>query len=190
MTEKDIELNKDFSQKGVDMAYINAYNLETGILTGEVRNHINREETIEIMKTLRYIAQTIAKSFQENSISPDSGQAGMMFQYFFDRAVEIFYKHYNDIETESVSFNVQEIFEYYEPDVPYNIQQVLTNRTSQIAILNTKLWRYMEKTGVFETPFDMWFSNFLTVAFTIGFMFAAEIDFDDDSELNAFLYQD
>ena len=45
----------------------------------------------------------------------------------------------------------------------------------------------MEGTGVFDTPFNVWFSNFLSVATTIGLRFAQEIDFDDESELNAFL---
>ena len=45
----------------------------------------------------------------------------------------------------------------------------------------------MEGTGVFNTPFNVWFSNFLSVATIIGLRFAQEIDFDDESELNAFL---
>ena len=45
----------------------------------------------------------------------------------------------------------------------------------------------MEKTGVFATPFNVWFSNYLTVATTIGLKFAQEIDFGDESELNTFL---
>ncbi len=45
----------------------------------------------------------------------------------------------------------------------------------------------MESSGVFDTPFNVWFSNFLSVATTIGLKFAQEIDFDDESELNASL---
>lgn len=48
-------------------------------------------------------------------------------------------------------------------------------------------WSFMEDTGVFDSPFHVWFSNFLSVATTIGLRFAQEIDFNDESEFNAFL---
>lgn len=114
----------------------------------------------------------------------------MIFQFFFDRAVEIFFKQFNGIETDSVTFNVQDAFDYYEPDLPYNVQQILSNRVGNIAALTSKLWRVMENSGVFDTPFNVWFSNYLSVATTLGLRFAQEIDFDDESELNAFLNLD
>lgn len=187
MTEKEIEINKAFIQKGIDMSLINATNLETGFISGQVCNQLDNQKLIEIATSLRSITQTIAKLFEERNTIPNQVQSGLIFQYFFDRAVEIFYKQFNGIETDSVSFNVQDAFDYYEPDLPYNIQQILTNRVSSIAVLASKLWSFMENTGVFDTPFNVWFSNYLTVATTIGLHFAQEIDFDDESELNTFL---
>lgn len=187
MTEKEIEINKAFIQKGIDMSLINAENLETGFISGQVCNILDKQELIEIATALRSITQTIAKLFEERNTIPNQVQSGLIFQYFFDRAVEIFYKQFNGIETDSVSFNVQEVFDYYEPDLPYNIQQILTNRVGCIVVLTSKLWSFMERTGVFDTPFNVWFSNYLSVATTIGLRFAQEIDFNDESELNAFL---
>ncbi len=187
MTKKEIEINKAFIKKGIDLALISTENLETGFISGQVRNQLNNHEMLESATTLRSITQTIAKLFEERNTIPNQVQSGLIFQYFFDKSVEIFYKQFNGIETDSVSFNIQEVFEYYEPDLPYNVQQILTNRVENMAFLNLKLWNFMESTGVFDTPFNVWFSNFLSVATTIGLKFAQEIDFDDESELNAFL---
>ena len=187
MTEKEIEINKAFIKKGIDLALISAENPETGFISGQVCNQLDNQEMIEIATTLRSITQTIAKLFEERNTIPNQVQSGLIFQYFFDKSVEIFYKQFNGIETDSVSFNIQDVFEYYEPDLPYNVQQILTNRVENIAVLTSKLWNFMESSGVFDTPFNVWFSNFLSVATTIGLKFAQEIDFDDESELNASL---
>ena len=185
--EKEIGINKAFIKKGVDMSLVSAENLETGFITGQVCNHLDNQEMIEIATALRSITQTIAKILEERNTIPNQVQSGLIFQYFFDRSVEIFYKQFNGIETDSVSFNIQEVFEYYEPDLPYNVQQILTNRVDNIVVLTSKLWNFMEGTRVFNTPFNVWFSNFLSVATIIGLRFAQEINFDDESELNAFL---
>lgn len=186
MAENEIEINQAFIRKGIDMSMVSAENMETGFISGHVCNHLDKQEMIEIATALRSITLTIGKLLEERNIIPNQFQSGLIFQFFFDRAVEIFYKQLNGIETDSVSFNIQDVFDYYEPDVPYNIQQILTNRVGNIAALTSYLWSFMEKTGVFATPFNVWFSNYLTVATTIGLKFAQEIDFDDESELNAF----
>lgn len=187
MTEKEIEINQAFIKKGIDMSMVSAENLETGFISGQICNHIDNKEVIEIATALRSITQTIGKLFEDRNTIPTQIQSGLIFQFFFDRAVEIFYKQFNGIETDSVSFNIQDVFDYYEPDVPYNVQQILTNRVGNIAALTSKLWSFMEDTGVFDSPFHVWFSNFLSVATTIGLRFAQEIDFNDESEFNAFL---
>ena len=115
MTEKEIEINKAFIQKGIDMSLINATNPETGFISGQVCNQLDNQKLIEIATSLRSITQTIAKLFEERNTIPNQIQSGLIFQYFFDRAVEIFYKQFNGIETDSVSFNVQDAFDYYEP---------------------------------------------------------------------------
>lgn len=187
MTEKEFEINQAFIKKGIDLSIISAENLETGFISGQVCNHLDNQEIIEIATALRSITQTIGKLFEDRNTIPNQVQSGLIFQFFFDRAVEIFYKQFNGIETDSVSFNIQDVFDYYEPDVPYNVQQILTNRVGNIAALTSKLWSFMEDTGVFDSPFNVWFSNFLSVATTIGLRFAQEIDFNDESEFNAFL---
>ncbi|MDE5837769.1 MAG: hypothetical protein K2H39_01820 [Paramuribaculum sp.] len=187
MTEKEIEVNKAFIKKGIDLSLISAENPETGFISGQVCNQLDNQVMIEIATVLRSITRTIAKSLEEHNTIPNKVQSGLIFQYFFDRAVEIFYKRFNGIETDSVSFDIQEVFDYYEPDLPYNVQQILTNRVNNIVALTSDLWSFMGNAGIFETPFNEWFSNFLSVATTIGLRFAQEIDFNDESELNAFL---
>ena len=66
-----------------------------------------------IATALRSITQTIGKLFEERNTIPNKVQSGLIFQFFFDRAVEIFFKQFNGIETDSVTFNVQDAFDYY-----------------------------------------------------------------------------
>lgn len=187
MIEKEMEINNAFMQKGIELALVSADNLDTGFISSLTLNQMDRKDLIGLAETLRYIALSTAKILEKQSPNFTITQAGMIFQYFFDRTVEVFYKQYNGIDTDSVMFNVQEAFDYYEPDVPYNVQQILTNRVGNIAVLTSKLWEFMEETGVFKTPFSIWFSNFLSIATTLGIKFAQEIDFNDESELNSFL---
>ena len=102
MTEKEIEINKAFIKKGIDMSFVSAENLETGFVSGQVRNQLDNQEVIEIATALRSITQTIAKLFEERNTIPNQVQSGLIFQYFFDRSIEIFYKQFNGIETDSV----------------------------------------------------------------------------------------
>ena len=190
MTENEIEINQAFIKKGIEMSLINADNMETGFISGQVCNRLDNKKMIEIVAALRSITQSIGELFEERNTIPNQVQSGLIFQFFFDRAVEIFFKQFNGIETDSVTFNVQDTFDYYEPDLPYNVQQILSNRVGNIAALTSKLWRVMENSGVFDTPFNVWFSNYLSVTTTLGLRFAQEIDFDDEGELNAFLNLD
>lgn len=144
MIEKEIEINRAFIKKGVEMSLINAKNFDTGFISGQVCNRLDNLEMIEIAAALSSITQAIAHLLEERNAIPNQVQSGMIFQFSFDRAVEIFYKQLNGIETDSVTFNIQEALEYYEPDLPYNVQQILTNRVGNIAILTSKLWNYME----------------------------------------------
>ena len=65
MTEKEIEINKAFIKKGIDLALISAENPETGFISGQVCNQLDNQEMIEIATTLRSITQTIAKLFDK-----------------------------------------------------------------------------------------------------------------------------
>ena len=55
MTEKEIEINKAFIKKGIDMSFVSAENLETGFVSGQVRNQLDNQEVIEIATALRSI---------------------------------------------------------------------------------------------------------------------------------------
>ena len=190
MEEQDFKDYMDFMQYGVQLAQFSPYNLETGFITGQVCNEIGREEILEKAQTLRFICNETAKQIEKASEIFNQAQAGLIFQYFFDRSVEIFYKKYNDLPFDDVNFNINEVFEYYEPDLPYNVQQILTNRVGNIAVLTSKVWKYMEENLIFEKPIRQWFANYLYLAVSLGLAFAREIDFDDESELNRFLNPD
>lgn len=188
LTPKQLaEKVRDFLIKGAKSAYISEGNSDSGFLTNEKINFLPKEDLLELANSLRFLCIETAKNLDRNNVRFNQHEYSQIFQYFFDRALELFYKKLNGIDTDDVVFNIQEVFDYYEPDVPYNVQQIMTNRVKNIAMLTTKLWRYMTVSKFLDLPFKEWFSNYLILATTLGIAFGQEIDFDDESELNNFL---
>ena len=99
MTENEIEINKAFIKKGIDMSLIGAENLDTGFISDQICNQLDNQELIEIATALRSITQTIAKLLEERNAIPNQVQSGLIFQYFFDRAVAVSYTHLRAHET-------------------------------------------------------------------------------------------
>ena len=188
LTPKQLaEKVREFLTQGVRLAYVSEGNLDSGFLTNEKINFLPKEDLLELANSLRFLCIETAKNLDRNNVRFNQHEYSLIFQYFFDRALELFYKTLNGIDTDDVVFNIQEVFDYYEPDVPYNVQQIITNRVKNIAMLTSKLWRYMNVSKFLDLPFKEWFSNYLILATTLGIAFGQEIDFDDESELNNFL---
>ena len=61
MTENEIEINQAFIKKGIEMSLINADNMETGFISGQVCNRLDNKKMIEIVAALRSITQSIGQ---------------------------------------------------------------------------------------------------------------------------------
>ena len=188
MTESKKEtLAIDLIEKGLDLAEENIKNIKTGFLTFKVENNFTEEEESYIIEKLRECSIYFAEIVEKNEIEQEFHKLGLIFNYFFDKTVEIFYKQYNGIDLNTVNFDLYEIFEQYEVDVPLNIQRILHNQLLKIVGLTRSLWDYMEESGYFEMKYSEWLSMFLYTACIIGLNFVQNLDFNNDSEISVFL---
>ena len=70
MTENEVEINKAFIKKGIDMSLISAENMDTGFISDQICNQLDNQELIETATALRSITQTIAKLLEERNTIP------------------------------------------------------------------------------------------------------------------------
>lgn len=152
-SEKE-KLANDLINKGLDLAEENIKNIKTGFLTFKVENDFTEEEKSYIIKKLGECSISFAEIVEKNEIEPEYHKIGLIFNYFLDKTVEIFYKQYSGIDLNTVNFELLEIFDEYEVDVPFNIQRILHNRLLKIVNITKSLWDYMEDQDIliWNTP--------------------------------------
>lgn len=185
-------MNKQEIAKGLSpfvmMAFVDSQNPETGFLTRQRINELTKEqiigfsmETEKIINQLSYQLEQVA----DGSI-PTDFECGTLFQYVFDKVTEALYKLLMGDEVDT-QFNLQEAFDYYEPDLPEYIQLKLTNVVGKIAIININILHYLDENNVKTSNLDKWLPTYLMVAVIIAIQFAQEINPNDDSEMQAYL---
>ncbi len=189
MTHQDIA--KEIILYGVNTACFSVENIEIGFLTRQIQNALSQDEIIKTSTAteniLRELVRQIAQALDGNKLTDE--ECGTLFQYVIDKVVEVTYKVIAGQEIDT-TFNVKEAFEYHEPDLPYHIQLKLTNCVGKMAIVSTKTLNHIDQSGYRAMGLEVWFLPYLLLASSIGMMFAQEIDFDDDSEMQHFLHEE
>jgi hypothetical protein len=166
---------------GVQKAYLSAENMTTGVLTQNVLNPLSEEKITELSLETEYRLRALIAQYShaiEGDVSSDQ-ECGLLFQYVFDRVVEVTYKTIIGKEIDT-KFLLIEPFESYEIDLPYYIQQKLTNQVGRLACLCGSIIEYMDKNGFREENLGTWMLPFLMVPTYIAIRFAQEMDFDRD----------
>ena len=185
-------MNKQEIAKGLSsfimIAFVDSRNLETGFLTRHRINELTKEQIIgfsmETEKIINKLSQQLEQVVDGNI--PTDFECGTLFQYVFDKVTEALYKLLMGDEVDT-QFNLQEAFDYHEPDLPEYIQLKLTNVVGKIGIINTKILHYLDENNARTSNLDEWLPAYLMVAVIIAIQFAQEIDPDDDSEMQAYL---
>jgi hypothetical protein len=186
---QNIDINRDIVSFGINKAVFHVENLEAGFLTRICKNNFSKEQILQFEYELSHITNEMANQIIKAKLELSETQYGLLFQYIFDKSVEVCYKMINDLDI-NTQFHVTEPFDYYEPDLPYNIQQMMTNRVPNIVLISSALRQYIKENGYLEQPLTAWVPSYLMSAACIGMMFAQEIDFNDETELNDFLYSE
>lgn len=173
---------------GVQKAYLSAEDMTTGVLTQNVLNPLSEEKISELSLETENILRALIAQYShaiEGDASSDQ-ECGLLFQYVFDRVVEVTYKTIIGKEIDT-KFLLIEPFEGYEIDLPFYIQQKLTNQVGRLACLCGSIIEYMDKNGFREENLGTWMLPFLMVPTYIAIRFAQEMDLNDDLELQAYI---
>ena len=182
------EIAKDILTLGLTKANCSVENVETGILTKEIINPLEKQQVTDISLETECILRSMIEQIDEGmgGDCPPDEEIGFLFQYVFDKVTEVTYKTIvgEEVDTE---FNVKEAFENHEPDLPYYIQQKLTNKVAKLACLCGLLIQYMDEKEYRENELMVWMLPFLMVSSTVAIQFAQEMDLDSGIELQNYL---
>lgn len=183
------EIQQKIVQYGANLARFDVDNVESGFLTLNRINPLEKGQVLALSQETEMILRQFVNAYEEHTDNKFEGyDAGILFQYTFDKVVEVTYKVITDADIDT-QFIPNEPFEYHEPDLPVYIQQKLTNAVGKIATLCSKVIDYIDKNNFRTDCLNDWLLPLLLVAAYTGIEFAQEIDLDDDNELQEFLGQ-
>lgn len=182
-----IENQKEIVQYGVCISQFNIDNQETGLLTMDRLNELGKGQVLALAQETESILRQFVSAFEEHSTNKFEGyDAGILFQYVFDKVVEVTYKAIIDVELDT-QFIPSEPFEYHEPDLPEYIQLKLTNAVGKVGHIFCRTIDFIDQKGYRTENLKDWLLPVLIVATYVGMEFAQEIDLDDDSEMEEYL---
>lgn len=182
-----IENQKEIVQFGVSISQFNIDNLETGLLTMDRFNELEKGQVLALAQETESILRQFVSAFEKHSTNEFEGyDAGILFQYVFDKVVEVTYKVIIDVEIDT-QFIPSEPFEYHEPDLPEYIQLKLTNAVGKVGHIFCRTIDFIDQKGYRTENLKDWLLPVLIVATYVGMEFAQEINLDDDSEMEAYL---
>lgn len=167
-------------------------NLPCYILTGDIKNFLSEELALDFVQRLQYITTELAKQIDQacNHENPPLRDCSIMFQYIFDRCVEVTYKYIKDYKKIDTRYDIREAFNYYELDIPEYLQLKVTNVVGKIGVLSHYAYNYIVQQGYLEKGMSIWLMPFLYSAASVAFKFTLEMDLDNDSEMQKYLYGD
>lgn len=181
------EIQKEIVQYGVNISYCNIDNLETGLLTMDRFNELEKVQMLALAQETESILRQFVSAFEEHTTNKFEGyDAGILFQYVFDKVVEVTYKVIIDAEIDT-QFIPSEPFEYHEPDLPEYIQLKITYAVGKVGQICCRTIDFIDKNDYRTDNLNDWLLPLLVVATYIGMEFAQEMDLDDDGEMEVYL---
>ena len=171
------EIQQKIVQYGVSLSTISVENIETGFLSMNRINPLENNQVLALSQETEKILIQFVQAFSK--IKFERYDSGNIFQYVFDKVVEVTYKVITDSEIDT-QFIPKEVYEYHEPDLPEYIQLKLTNKVGKLGIIHCRVIDYIEKNEYRTDDLNTWLLPLLLIATFIGIEFAQEMDLDDD----------
>ncbi|MBP5560798.1 MAG: hypothetical protein J6X70_03225 [Muribaculaceae bacterium] len=169
-------------------AFINRKNIETGFLTGHPVNEMSKEQLIRFsMETEKIINKMTLLLKQLAGMNvPTNQECGQLFQYVFEKVTEAAYKLLMG-DCVDTQFNLNEAFDYFEPDVPKHVLQKLTDVVYKTGRIHLNILHYLEENDAKTINLDSWMPPYLMAAVAMAIQFAQEIGTDEeDDDLGSF----
>lgn len=181
------EIKQEIVNYGVSLSVLNANNIKTGLLSMNKINPLEKELLLPLSHDTEEILKEFVDAYEEHTkMRFEKYESGILFQYVFDRAVEVTYKVIMglDIDTQYI---LNEPFDGYNIDIPEYIQLKLTNRVEPISLLYCEIIDYIDKNEYRTEKLSDWLLPVLLVAAIVGIEFAQEMDLDNDDEMQQYL---
>ena len=109
------EIQQKIVQYGVSLSTISAENIETGFLSMNRINPLENNQVLALSQETEKILIQFVQAF--SNIKFERYDSGNIFQYVFDKVIEVTYKVITDSEIDT-QFIPKEVYEYHEPDLP------------------------------------------------------------------------
>lgn len=180
------EVAEDIIRYGQGLAVMGPQNITTGFLTYTILNQMDREDAVVIAQQSEYTVRELVRQITVSEAIPDDYDSRVLFQYVFDKVAEATYKTLVGEEVDTV-LNINEAFEYHEPDLPYYMQQKITDKVPLIISVADKVLQHIEDCEYRTEDLENWFLPFLLLAVSLAMQFGLEMDLNDDSELRQFI---
>lgn len=184
----------DYQQKivqyGVSLSLINFENIDTGLLSMERFNLLKDEQVLALSQETEGIIKEFVNAYEQyTDLEFERYESGILFQYVFDKVVEVTYKTIMGLDVDT-QFALNEPFEYHEPDLPEYIQLKLTNNVDKISLLCCKIIDFIDDNSYRTERISDWLFPLLLVVAYVGIEYAQEIDLTDDTEMRHYLNED
>ena len=183
------EIAEDIIRYGQELAVFGPQNHTTGFLTYEIRNQIEKEEAMGLVRQSELIVRELVKQLTVSGETLDDYKCRVLFQYVFDKVAEATYKTLVGEDVDTV-LNIIEAFDYHEPDLPYYIQQKITNAVPRIVGVSNQVLQHIDENEYRTDDLEEWFLPFLLLPVGQAIQFVMEMDLEDDSELRRFIGED
>ena len=176
----DQELARDIIQFAIEHAQIIPEGLSRPILTGEKVNTVNADPlhrylTFLNVNTFR-LAQILNVALANGDYDDTEDDAVKIFQYIFDRTVEVNYLAMNGEPYENICLDVDEIGCYYELSLPDHIQLQINRIVPNIVLLAGEIYRFMQGNEYVGLSFARWINLYMSAAVSIAMQYILEIE--------------
>ena len=174
----DEELMQDLMNYMNNLATLSPTNQGRCILTGHQVNVIGETMAREYVGTLGIIlpqlAQQIENAFKHGVYQENQTEATKGFQYVFDRTLESFYLTYTEQNTDSVSYDLNEVGDYYELSLPTDFQMMVNLIVPKIVGIAGELYTYMKDNQYMELPVSKWMHFYMLASSSLAMKYVME----------------
>ena len=156
----------------------NMFSLNRPLLIGVSAAKIDPDIAQKYVDTMNIIITNLSDSLDK--INTDGGYdntvdgAMRLFQYFFDRGVESFYLELLGIGADKVVFDLLEVGDYYELDLPDKIQLEINEIVGNVVALSNEVYELMQGGDYQNVSFKQWARIYMFTALSIAMQYVQE----------------
>ena len=148
------------------------------LLIGVKATKVDPDIAQKYVDTMNIIITNLSDSLDK--INTDGGYdntvegAKRLFLYFFDRGVESFYLELRGPGADKVVFDLLEVGDYYELDLPDKIQLEINKIVGNVVALSIDVYEFMQGGDYQNVSFKQWAKIYMFTALSIAMQYVLE----------------